>query len=114
MSELSKEHVIEIVSSMMENYPEAGQGSVMECYAWDYETNTFSFCDTEERANYELTQEKLIATFPLIKSDKWPKGCTPPPKREEVEEWRVWLCHADAQDFDAFVQLCCHGEVIYG
>lgn len=102
------------VKGIMENYPEADRGNSLYCIGWDYDNWKFTFVDGEEDKEYELTKEKLLTAFPLILTDKWPKGLTTPPASDSAERWDDWLCECDAGDFDAFVQLACFGEVIYG
>jgi hypothetical protein len=81
---------------------------------WRYDDWKFRFQDTESGVFYELDKAKLMAAFPLMFTEKWPKGCTQPPASNTFEAWEEWLCEADATDFDAFAQLACLGEVIYG
>lgn len=102
------------VKSIMENYPEASGGSCMKCISWKYDAWWFTFIDDETELEYKLDKAKLLAAFPLIFTDKWPKGCTQPPPVWTEESADDWLCQCDAIDFDAFVQLACLGEVIYG
>jgi hypothetical protein len=106
--------VEKIVEGIMANFPEASQGSALRCDGWNYKERMFGFYDTEEQKHYCLDKTKLLATFPLLFTDKWPKGCTPVPASAVWEEWDNWLCQADATDFDAFVQLVCFDKVIYG
>jgi hypothetical protein len=101
-----------VVRGIMDNFPEASES--MDCTSWKYEPLEFTFVDYEEGKKYKLNKEKLLATFPLIRSDKWPRGCTQPPAGNSPEARDDWLCQADAIDFDAFVQLAIFGEVIYG
>ncbi len=104
-----------VVRGIMDNFPEASQGSSLHCYSWKYDAMTFGFFDEEIQKDYKLDKERLLATFPLIFSEKhWPKGCTPPPFSNDPEVWDNWLGQCDATDFDAFVQLALLGEVIYG
>ncbi len=113
--------VEETVKGIMENFPEASQGSVLKCVGWKYEADslsdwTFIFLDEETRDETKLDKALLLAAFPLLFTDKWPKGCTPVPMNgfEDSEVWDDWLCSCDATDFDAYVQLVIFGEVIYG
>ena len=108
--------VEEIVKSIMENFPEASSGSALVCTGWKYDKWKFTFVDTEnDDKEYTLDKAKLLATFPLIfDNTKWPKGCTQPIFSIKIEDWNDWLCQADAQDFDAFAQLACLGECVYG
>ncbi len=103
-----------VVLGIMENFPEASQGCALACTGWNYERWHFCFEDHESGAKYLLDKSKLLAAFPLIFTDKWPKGCTPPPASASPVTWDDWLCQCDATDFDAFAQLACLGEVIYG
>jgi hypothetical protein len=108
--------VEKVVRDIMDNFPEAGSGMSLMCIDWKYKSMDFIFVDCEEDKKYTLDKAKLIAAFPLMYSEKWPKGCTKLPTSDLVDEetWDDWLCQADAVDFDAFVQLACLGEVIYG
>jgi hypothetical protein len=101
-----------VVRGIMENFPEAS--ATLTCTMWLSDKWLFNFFDQETGTTYLLNKAKLIAAFPLIFTDKWPKGCTQPPATADPEVWDNWLCQADATDFDAFVQLACFGEVIYG
>lgn len=104
--------VEDIVKSIMENMPEASLS--MDCVGWKYEEWRYKFRDQEDGTLFTLDKEKLLATFPLLFSDKFPKGLTPPPCSTDSKTWDEWLCQSDASTFDAFVQLACFGEVIYG
>lgn len=105
-----------VVRGIMENFPEASAGNALVCSRWQYEEWNFRFVDCEDGKTYELDKAKLLAAFPLIFTDKWPKGCTPAlsPFIIDPERWDDWICQCDAIDFDAFAQLACLGEVIYG
>lgn len=103
-----------VVKGIMENFPEASSGSALACTKWKYEQWRFVFDDQETNRRYELDKKTLLAAFPLLFTGKWPKGCTQPPARNDAEAWEDWLCQCDATDFDAFAQLVCLGEVIYG
>jgi len=102
-----------VVRGIMENFPEASNGSALRCVVWRYNDWHFEFED-EDGKKYQLDKLKLRAAFPLLFTDKWPKGCTPPPHIHNQETWDEWLSQSDAIDFDAFAQLACLGEVIYG
>ena len=115
--------VEKIVRGIMDNFPEASAGSALRCVGWRYDDMRFVFqdCEADEPAkgNHTLTKEVLMAAFPLLFTNKWPKGCTPVPevstdKVNSEREWDDWLCAADATDFDAFVQLAIFKDVIYG
>lgn len=103
--------VHDVVKGMMENMPECSLS--MGCQKWKYDEMRFKFVD-EDGTVFNLDKEKLLATFPLIFTDKFPAGLTPPPMSTDAKVWEDWLCQSDASTFDAFVQLCCFGEVIYG
>lgn len=111
---ISKELIETVVHGIMENFPEASAGSALRCSHWRYAELKFAFQDDETGKRYDLDKAKLLAAFPLIFTDKWPKGCTAAPHVHDAETWDNWLCEADAVDFDAFAQLACLGEVIYG
>lgn len=113
-TEFSDELIEKIVRAIMDNYPEAGSGMSLKCIGWKYDTMEFTIVDVEEGKEFELTKEKLLAGFPLMFTDKWPKGLTKPPMKTDWEAWDEWLCQSDAFSFDAFLQLVCLGEVIYG
>lgn len=112
--ELPDSLVETVVRGIMDNYPESGAGSCLRCYSWKYEPMIFGFIDEETNKRITLDKAKLLAAFPLIFTDKWPKGCTKPPLSADPEVWNDWLGQSDAIDFDAFVQLAVFGEVIYG
>ena len=100
------------VKSIMENFPEASQA--FECRRWRYETWEYIFYDYETKTEYKPTKTALIAAFDYLFTKKWPKGCVQPPNSGAEASWDNWLCRCDATDFDAFIQLACLGEVIYG
>ena len=108
-----------VVKGIMENMPEASQS--MDCLEYKYDAWRYRFKDYEDGKVYILDKEKLLATFPLIFSDKWPAGVVPAPTipdtlslSEQLKLWDDWLCQSDADSFDAFVQLACFGEVVFG
>jgi len=105
-----------IVRGIMENFPEASNGCSLVCTRWKYDKWQFRFEDFDDGNNteYNLDKSKLLAAFALVMSVKWPKGCTQPPMSTDPEVWDNWLCNCDAIDFDAFAQLACLGQVIYG
>jgi len=103
-----------VVQGIMENFPEASSCCALRCVNWKYDAWKFRFEDLESGIEYDLDKTKLIAAFPLMLTDKWPKGCTQPPASTDPEVWDNWICQSDATDFDAFAQLACLGEVIYG
>ena len=109
---ISDEVVEKIVAGIMENFPEAS--ATLQCTSWRYNDWIFAFEDSETGKQYQLGKADLLKAFPLIFTAKWPKGCTQPPHGNDWEVWENWLCECDATDFDAFVQLACLGEVIYG
>jgi hypothetical protein len=111
--EIPDEMVKKIVRGIMDNFPEASSGCALVCMNFKYDELKFIFKD-EDGKTYKINKGILIDTFPLIFTDKWPKGCTKPPTSANREDWDNWLCYADAMDFDAFVQLAIFGEVIYG
>ena len=106
----------QVVKELMENFPEASDGCSLQCDRWNYEKMSFQFSDGDQGKSYLINKEDLMKAFPLIFSDKWPKGCTQPPTSNllDYETWNEWLCQCDATDHDAFAQLVCFGEVIYG
>ena len=106
--------VEKVVRGIMDNFPEASNCSALHCRGWKYEKMEFEFMDTEANKPYKLNKAILLHAFPLIFTEKWPKGLTKPPTSDDAEVWDDWLCQADANDFDAFAQLACLGEVIYG
>lgn len=107
---MNPEQIENIVRGIMENFPEASLS--MHCVVRSYRTLEFHFddCGTRHVTNLDM----LVAAFPLIRSEKWPKGCTQPPELGTPEAWNDWLCQADATDFNAFLQLALFKEVIYG
>src|SRR5438874_1225159 len=118
--EISDDLVETIVRGIMENFPEASGGMSLGCTYFNYDHWKFTFRDyANDETIFCLDKAKLLATFPLLFTEKWPKGCTPIPSlvqqsADVAAVWDDWLCQCDAIDCDAFVQLACFGEVIYG
>ncbi len=112
--EIDESIVERVVKNIMENFPEASKGCALVCIKWGYDAWQFDFEDEETGKRYRLNKQQLLAAFPLIFTDKWPKGCTQPPAKTDWASWEEWLCRCDATDDDAFAQLACLGEVIYG
>jgi hypothetical protein len=112
--ELPDDLVENTVKSILENYPEAGQGLAIQCTRWNYDNGILSFRDAESGKAYRPKKEDFIKAFPLIYSDKWPAMLPKPPFTAKPEDWDNWLCTCDAFAFDAFIQLVLLGEVIYG
>lgn len=116
---LSDELIAFIIEGIMSNFPEASQGCALRCTGWHYtdipvKDWDFIFEDDEEGKTYRLGYAELVAAVVLMFSDAWPKGCTAVPHSDNEDVWDDWLCQSDATDFDAFAQLACLGEVIYG
>jgi hypothetical protein len=107
-----------VVKSTMENYPEASSSNTLQCTSFRYHGDLslwrFEFHDSEDDKHYVIGKKELLAAFPLIFTDKWPKGCVPPPCSNDPEAWDRWLGDCDNVSHDAFAQLACLGEVIYG
>lgn len=103
-----------IVTRIMENFPEASFGCSLRCTSWKYDKMIFDFQDADDRLAYTLEMDDFMRAFGLMFSSEWPKGLTQPILSKSMEDWDEWLCNADATDFDAFAQLACFGEVIYG
>lgn len=103
-----------VIKGIMDNFPEASNGCSLRCVGWHYKTLEFEFIDEESGKRYAVKEPELRKAFDLMFTDKWPKGCTQPLANVGAEAWEDWLCQADATDFDAFAQLACLGEVIYG
>ncbi len=117
--ELPDSLVKRTVRGIMENFPEASNGCALKCVRYDYDKCLYWFVDTEDKSDgpetvHTLTEEKLMAAFPLLFSEHWTRGLTQPPISADPTVWGDWLCQADAQDFDAFAQLACFGKTIYG
>lgn len=112
--EISEEVIEKVIRGIMDNFPEASSGTSLICTRYKYDILSFDFVDIETDFKYLVTKNKLRDAFPLLFTDKWPRGCTAPPISNNPEIWDDWLCQADATDFDAFVQLVCLGKVIYG
>ena len=110
--EIPNQLVEKVVRGIMDNFPEAS--CTLRCVEWNYDDMKFTFVDDEEDKTYTIEKDKLMAIFPALFSNKWPKGLTKPPLSAEWDDWNNWLCQSDVFDFDAFVQLACLGEVIYG
>ena len=110
---ISDEVVDKVIHGIMENFPEASSGNELRCSGWSYDDLKFDFVDSDENI-YHVNKKDLLKAFKLAFTSKWPKGCTSLPLTNDWDIWDDWLCQSDAQDFDAFVQLACLGEVIYG
>ena len=111
----SAEFVEKIVRDIMDNCPECSSG--LTCIGYKYKEMLFTFVDEEDGKKIVLDKAKLMAAFPLLFTDKYPKGCGPRPplvNHDDKGEWDTWLCDSDATSFDAFIQLAAFGEVIYG
>lgn len=106
--------VKQIITGIMENFPEASAGCALSCQSYKYASLVFEFYDIETNKRYTLKQADLEKAFKLMFTAQWPKGCTPPPATNDAAVWSDWLGQADATDFDAFVQLAIFDEVIYG
>lgn len=106
--------VEKIVRGIMDNYPEAGRTNTLKCERYNYTTLKFTFVDGETGKGYTLYKGNFIRTLPLVFGAKWPKGCTPAPTSPDWGQWEEWLCRCDVTEFDAFIQLACLGDVIYG
>lgn len=100
------------VREILSNFPDCV--SSVGCTKWDYENWAFAFVDPETRTRYAPTKQQFIDAFPLMYTDKWPKGCTAPPLSFTDDALDDWLCLCDATDFDAYLQLVLFGEVVYG
>lgn len=109
---ISDETVEHVVRSIMDNMPEAAQS--YDCVNWKYKELDFRFVDYDTGKKHIVTKKMLLAAFPLLFTDKWPKGLLKPPHSNDADQWDDWLCQSDATSFDAFVQLAIEGEVIYG
>jgi hypothetical protein len=109
---LSEALITTVIRGIMDNFPEASQ--TLQCTRWKYDLLKFTFEDSEDGKTFDIDEKKLRDAFPLMFTDKWPKGCTPVPRSDVLDVWEDWLGQADAMDFDAFIQLVCFGEVIYG
>ena len=106
---------VELVSSIMQNYPEAGRGCALQCTHWKYDALEFEFLDEETDKFYKVIKSDLLLALELCLSEKvWPKGCTQFPRHLTEGTADDWLCQSDATDHDAFVQIAIFGEVIYG
>lgn len=117
--EITDKIVSDVIEGIMSNFPEASSGSALACTGYQYNNIpvaewVFDFSDSESGLTYTIRYPDLLKAFSLMFTDKWPKGCTRPPASAEWESWDNWLGNADATDFDAFAQLACLGEVIYG
>jgi len=108
------ETVLKVITSTMENYPEASSSNAMQCRSFYYKALRFFFEDTETGKEYRVNKTMLHKAFKLMFTDKWPKGCEQPPASGRWEDWDDWLCRCDNVSHDAFIQLAILGEVIYG
>jgi hypothetical protein len=106
--------VRKIITSTMENYPEASSTNAMQCHDFNYEKLRFHFQDADTGAKYRVNETMLRKAFKLIFTEKWPKGCVQPPASSRWEDWDQWLGECDNTSHDAFLQLAIFGQVVYG
>jgi hypothetical protein len=106
------------VTELMENFPDACEGSCLRCVRWKYKLCEYTFVDdeAEEPTQYKLDLEKLLKAIPLMFSNKWGMGLTAVPKdaffsKDNAEDL---LCNFDAYDMQAFIQLAIFKQVIFG
>lgn len=103
-----------VISDITSNFPECAQSYA--CETWKYNDLRFSFRDLEDGKVHVVQEPELRKAFGLMftKMDgKMP--CAPPcPTSDDEDKWESWLCNADANTFDAFIQLAIEGDVIYG
>ena len=106
------------VKELMENFPDACEGSCLRCVRWKYKTCEYTFVDdeSEDQKRYDVDLEKLLKAVPLLFSSKWGCGLTEVPRnafasRENAEDL---LCNFDAYDMQAFIQLAIFKQVIFG
>jgi hypothetical protein len=118
---IPNEVALKVADQIMANFPESSQ--TLRCTDWKYDQRQFKFTDTEEGKKYTLDEAAMLKGFALMyEPGKWPKGLKAPPACAEYNDnaarggnaWDDWLCDSDAFSFDAFVQLCLLGDVIYG
>lgn len=106
--------ILSVISGITSNFPECAQSYC--CDLWRYKDLIFRFIDIEEGVSHLVKETELRKAFELMftKMDgKMP--CAPPcPTVDSEDEWDDWLCAADANTFDAFIQLAIEGDVIYG
>jgi hypothetical protein len=100
-----------VVKGLMENMPECSTS--MRCLSWGYDKWAYKFEDDDGKL-HTLGKVELLATFPLLFTDKWPKSFPSPPISDNAQAWDQWLCDCDADCIDAYVQLACFKEVVYG
>ena len=106
------------VKELMENFPDASEGSCLRCVKWKYKTCEYAFVDdeSEDQKRYDVDLEKLLKAVPLLFSSKWGCGLTTIPKdafasKDNAEDL---LCNLDAYDMQAFIQLAIFKQVIFG
>lgn len=99
------------VLEQMENYPEAGYGTALECVSWKYEKHEYEFIDIEDEKEYKITKEKILKGAEKFHADI-KKGELPGLGLDSSNffDYTVW----DADTCDALVQYAIFGKAIYG
>jgi len=100
-----------LIKSVMENYPEAGDGTAMTCINWNYDDVKFVFQDSETERIYTIGMEELkkgLEIFvELVRKGKYFNNLIAPNLLSEGYGW-------DADDCDALVQCSTLGGIEYG
>jgi hypothetical protein len=98
-----------LASEIWQNFPEASQGSALQCTRWKYNEWKFRFVDEETGTVYTTTQNtcvRAVAAFIALKMRGHLKGIP-------IADFKD-PCDYDATAADAIAQLACLREVIYG
>jgi hypothetical protein len=109
-----------VARGIMANFPEASSGCALACTRYYYPEAAplsrwrLEFQDEETHKVHMTRGRDFERVFPLLFTDKWPVGCPTAPLSSNQDDWDDWLCQCDATAFDAYAQLVCLGEVIYG
>jgi len=109
--DMTDQQLLAVAMEAAQNWPETVQ--CLECVKWDYEAGKFRFIDPEDGQTFKVGPDELLTGFKILLT-RYSNFVQPLPTNADSESWGDWLAQADADVFDALVQCCCLGEVVYG
>ena len=98
------------VKSAFENFPEASQGSSLQCVGWKYADFVFKFVDSETGKRYTVTLPMAVKAFKKVLKEVGDKKLFIGVDMANILDDGQW----DSVGFDALAQMAVFGEVIYG